>query len=146
MTVKQLAAVDGVDPRQFEQYFLHARLPYPKQYIEVGLLGRFAYFSESTSWGIAAISRAAGISSPQAFNITMRRLTGLTPGQWRRNHGLDWVLAELCTRYIAPYRSVLQDFDPYASRWVRPRQLLLARESILWGQSDERASGSTAAR
>jgi AraC-like DNA-binding protein len=140
-TVKQLAAVDGADPRQFEQYFLHARLPYPKQYIEVGLLGRFAYFSESTSWGIAAISRAAGISSPQAFNITMRRLTGLTPGQWRRNHGLDWVLAELCTRYIAPYRSVLQGFDPYASRWVRPRQPLLVRESILWGQCKDHVSG-----
>jgi AraC-like DNA-binding protein len=145
MTVKQLAAADGVGPRQFEQYFLHARLPYPKQYIEVGLLARFAYFSELTSWGVAAISRAVGVSSPQALNITMRRLTGLTPDQWRRSHSLSWVLAELSARLIVPYRSVLRTFNPYAKRWVRPRWPLLVRESIVWGQRYDRANASPAA-
>lgn len=141
-TVRQLAAADAVDPRQLDVYFLNARLPRPKQYIEIGMLARFAYLSESTAWGIAAISRALGISSPQAFNITMRRYTGLTPGQWRRSHGLDWVLAELCARFIVPFRSVLLTFDPYAARWVRPRRSLLVRESILWGQRHDRMSGS----
>lgn len=146
MTVKQLAAADGgVDPRQFELYFRHARLPYPKHYVEIGFLARFAYLSELTSWGVAAISRAVGVSSPQALNILIRRLTGLTPDQWRRSHSLSWVLAELCARLIVPYRSVLRTFNPYAKRWVRPKWPLLVQESILWGQRNDRASTSPAA-
>jgi AraC-like DNA-binding protein len=138
VTVKQLGRAEAVDPRQLDVYFLHARLPSPKQYIEIGLLARVAYFSELTSWGVAAISRAAGISSPQALHLAIRRLTGLTPGEWRRGHGVAWVLDEFRDHYVMPYRSVLETFNPYAKRWVRPRPRLLARESILWGHSNDR--------
>jgi AraC-like DNA-binding protein len=144
VTVKQVAEASDADPRQFESRFLNARLPEPRRYLEVAMLARVAYLSESTYWSIAGIANAMNASSRQAFAVRIRRLTGLSPLQWRREHDVTWVLDEMCSRYVKPYHAVLRTFDPYTTlRWQSKRRLL-ARESILWGQCNDRVSGSAA--
>jgi hypothetical protein len=81
----------------------------------MGFLARFAYLAESTAWSGNAIARVMHASSSQAFLRSIRRLTGQTPSQWRRKHGLAAVLTDFRAQLLDPYRAGLRDFDPFQS-------------------------------
>lgn len=93
--------------------FARVGLPSPRKYIEVGFVARFAHLCDSTTWSVTPIANAINASSAQALGRTFRRLTGLSPVQWRRQYGLASTLLDFRTRLIQPYREVLLSFDPF---------------------------------
>lgn len=113
MMVKDVARGGGMNPSTFCDRFVRAKLPAPRQYMEIGFVARFAYLAEMTTWSAHAIAGAIDASSPQSLGRIFKRLTGQTAAQWRRDHGIDFVLADFSRRFIEPYLTVLRHFDPF---------------------------------
>jgi AraC-like DNA-binding protein len=111
--VRDIALQGGAHPSAFTGRFYRAKLPSPRRYIEMGFIARFAYLAETTSWSVHAIARSIEASSPQSLGRMIKRLTGLSPVQWRLENGLASVLADFSTRLIKAHLRALRHFDPF---------------------------------
>ena len=111
--VRDIARQGGTHPSAFSSRFYEAKLPSPRKYLEIGFIARFAYLADTTLWSVNAIARSIDASSPQSFGRMMKRLTSLTPVQWRLENGLASVLADFSTRFINEHRLALRHFDPF---------------------------------
>jgi AraC-like DNA-binding protein len=111
--VRDIARRNGISASTLMSRFGRVGLPSPRKYVEMGFVARFAHLCESTTWSVTAIANAINASSAQALGRTFRRLTGLTPVHWRRQYGLASALGDFRSRFIEPYRDVLDSFDPF---------------------------------
>ncbi len=103
-------------PSSFNSRFCRAGLPSPKQYLAQAKLVRAAYLGEAPALTLTAIAGRLHASSPQSYSRTVRRLTGLCAGEFRRAVHGPAMMERFMAAVVTPYRDILRDFDPVRSR------------------------------
>jgi AraC-like DNA-binding protein len=131
-TAGDLARRLGVQPATFVSRFARAGLPSPKQYLSVARLVWAAHLAETPARTISAISARLGVSSPQSFGRTVRRMLGMTATEFRSRFSGREMLDRLRDTLVIPYRDTLRVFDPVAGRYGA-----ICRTSERLGQGDE---------
>lgn len=102
----------GVCPQTLTSRFFRAGLPSPKQYVAWARLVWAAHLGEARGLTVQALAGQMDASSPQAFARSVRRLTGTSPGAFRRGHTGAEMLARYVAALVIPYRDRLRTFDP----------------------------------
>src|SRR5688572_9858481 len=92
---------------------MRAGLPSPKQYLALAKLVRAAYLGEVAGLSIRAISERLLLSSPQSYCRTVRHMTGMSAGEFRRALNGAAALERFTEGLIRPYRTILRSFDPF---------------------------------
>jgi AraC-like DNA-binding protein len=72
--------------RLFDLFRKHTGLS-PADYLARYRIGEARRMLEETDAKVLDVAEACGFSSAQYFNAAFRRLTGLTPSEWRSRHG-----------------------------------------------------------
>lgn len=111
-TIRRIAAGFGIAGSTFMSRFGRAGLPSPKQYLALAKLVRAAYLGEARGLSIRLIAARLNASSAQSYSRTVRHLTGMSPGEFRRRiHGAA-MLERFTETLIRPHVKVLCTFDP----------------------------------
>ena len=122
-----IAAELGVTPSTLASRFDRAGLPSPKEYLALAKLLRAAYLGEAPGLTIRDISERLQASSPQSYGRTVRHMTGMSAGQFRRTVNGPAALERFTESVIIPYRDTLRGFDPVRMRRPTPQAALAGR-------------------
>ena len=122
-----IAAELGVTPSTLASRFDRAGLPSPKEYLALAKLLRAAYLGEAPGLTIRDISERLQASSPQTYCRTVRHMTGMSAGQFRRTVNGATALERFTQSVIIPYRDTLRGFDPVRMRRPAPQAALAGR-------------------
>lgn len=115
-TILHMAAEFGMPGSTFMSRFERAGLPSPKQYLALAKLVRAAYLGEAPGLSMKIISERLHASSPQSYGRTVRNLTGLTAGEFRRTIHGPAMLDRFMAAVIIPYRDILRGVDPLRTK------------------------------
>jgi len=115
-TILQMAAEFGMPASTLMSRFERAGLPSPKQYLALAKLVRAAYLGEAQGLSMKIIAERLHASSPQSYGRTVRNLTGLTAGEFRRTLHGPAMLERFMAAVITPYRDTLRTFDPLRTK------------------------------
>lgn len=135
-TVQQLSRYIGVMPTTLMSRFARQGIPAPKKYLAMARLVRAAYLLENPGCSLTQVSFLMEYSSPQSFSRHVSGLLRIGAAEFRRRFTGEAMLNQMRDLLVAPYRSQLQNFDPFAS----PPQWLVARNSKS-GSGSQRLSG-----
>ncbi|GJG89750.1 hypothetical protein tb265_49310 [Gemmatimonadetes bacterium T265] len=102
----------GMCPQTLTSRFFRAGLPSPKRYVAWARLVWAAHLGEARGLTVQALAERVDASSPQAFARNVRRLTGTSPGAFRRGHTGAEMLARYVAALVTPYGDRLRTFDP----------------------------------
>lgn len=83
LTLAELAAVAGLSPYHFARRFKETLRCSPHQYVVQQRVERARLLLTTTTWTVAAIAQAVGCASESHLALHFKRLTGLTPKQFR---------------------------------------------------------------
>jgi AraC family transcriptional regulator len=83
----ELAAIAGLSPHHFGQAFKISVGKSPHQFVTERRVQHATELLRNEDRSIAAIALAAGFSSQSRLTENFRRVTGVTPGQFRRSLG-----------------------------------------------------------
>jgi AraC-like DNA-binding protein len=111
---KEIAGRLGIHATTLASRFYRAGLPSPKRFVSHARLLWAAHFAELCGASHSAIAHRVGASSPQSLGRTIRTLTGMSAGQFRRALDANGVLAWFRESLVLPHRVTLRDFDPLA--------------------------------
>jgi AraC-like DNA-binding protein len=100
----------------FNSRFLRAGLPTPKQYLALARLVRAAYLGEAQGLTLKAIAERLQFSSAQSYSRTVRNLTGMSGGEFRRAVHGPAMMERFMEAVVTPYRDILRTFDPLRTR------------------------------
>jgi AraC-like DNA-binding protein len=115
-TALGIAAELGVMPSTLASRFDRAGLPSPKAYLALAKLLRAAYLGEAPGLTIRDIAERLQASSPQTYCRTVRHMTGMSAGEFRRTVNGAAALERFIQSVILPHRDTLRGFDPVRSR------------------------------
>ncbi|MHB8838833.1 MAG: helix-turn-helix transcriptional regulator [Gemmatimonadaceae bacterium] len=122
-TVRTLARALDVLPSTLMSRFFRAGLPAPKQYLSWARLVRAARLLENPGLSIAGASNQLEYSSAQSFGRHVRKVLGITAGQFRRGHDGEAMLYRFRDELLRPHRDKLLDLRPLSGRPLgRPRR------------------------
>lgn len=82
-----LAAVVGLSSSHLQKAFKQSFGVTPHAYVARSRIQRAKHMMLSTKHPLAQIGLACGFADQAHFSTSFRRLTGITPVQWRRTHG-----------------------------------------------------------
>jgi AraC family transcriptional regulator len=83
LTLAELAAVAGLSPYHFARRFKEALGCSPHQYVVQRRVERARLLLTTTTWTLATIAQDVGCASETHLALHFKRLTGLTPKQFR---------------------------------------------------------------
>ena len=83
LTLAELAAGAGLSPYHFARRFKEALGSSPHQYVVQRRVERARLLLTTTTWTLATIAQAVGCASETHLALHFKRLTGLTPKQFR---------------------------------------------------------------
>lgn len=91
VTVADMARIAGLEPRTFLRRFSVATGLRPVEYCQSLRIARARELLERTATSIDAVGWEVGYADPASFRKLFLRLTGLTPGDYRRRFGAPLV-------------------------------------------------------
>jgi hypothetical protein len=115
-TVLRMAAEFGMPASSIISRFTRAGLPSPKRYLALAKLVRAAYLGEAQGLSMRIIAERLHASSPQSYGRTVRNLTGMSAGEFRRGVHGPAMLERFMAAVVTPHRDILRTFDPLRSR------------------------------
>jgi AraC-like DNA-binding protein len=116
ITARRIAAEFGMPSSTLNSRFYRAGLPSPKQYLALARLVRAAYLGEAHGLTLKIIAERLQFSSPQSYSRTVRNLTGMCGGEFRRAVHGPAMMERFMMAVVTPYREVLREFDPLHSK------------------------------
>lgn len=119
-TILNIAAELQMPASTLMSRFARAGLPSPKQYLALAKLVRAAYLGESQGLTLGLIAERLHWSSPQSYGRSIRKLTGLTAGEFRRTVHGPTMLERFEAALVTPYREILRTFDPLPAKMRVP--------------------------
>jgi AraC family transcriptional regulator len=81
----ELAAIAGLSPNHFGEAFKTSVGKSPHRFVMERRVGHAMALLRNDEHSIAEIAQAAGFSNQSRLTQNFRRVTGLTPGQFRRS-------------------------------------------------------------
>jgi len=115
-TLARITAEFGLPPSTINSRFERIGLPSPKRYLALAKLVRAAYLGEAQGLSLRIISERLEMSSAQSYSRAVRKLTGLSGGEFRRAVHGPAMLERFKAAVVTPYREILRTFDPLRSR------------------------------
>ena len=94
LTMECLAEVVKLNPSYFSKLFAAEMGITVKKYISQVKVDTAKQMLEMTDHSAADIAISLGYSSPGAFSSVFRKFTGMTPGEYRKNHHLEGIINE----------------------------------------------------
>jgi len=119
-TVRKLAKVFRLSASTLMSRFFRAELPAPKAYLAATRLLYAAALFETSALSIVDVANALDFSSPQSFGRHVRKVLGLTAGEFRDQLPLNACLEHFRSRLLLPYQDVLRTFRPIRPAYLRP--------------------------
>lgn len=89
--VAQMAKHSGLHDRTFKRRFRQATGYTPIDYVHGLRVEEAKHMLEMSSLSVEALAAEIGYADPAHFSRLFRRLTGITPAQWRRRYGAEAV-------------------------------------------------------
>ena len=89
ISVAEIAAAAGICERECFRCFSDILGTTPMEYLNRHRVANAARALAGTSSSVAQIAEECGFSNSSYFGKVFRRMLGCTPGQYRRNHGME---------------------------------------------------------